>query len=277
MAFEVIEESRDLGQPYELYLFKYGSDSTAAYGYTDGSVSKTHLGVAFKPLPIKRGTIVANQGLDKTTLQVRMPRDAEVPALYTVQAPSYVVSLTIFQGHHNDPDNELKVVWTGRVQSVQRTGSLATVSCTPASASMKRVGLRYNYQHPCQHPLYGEQCGANKLAATVTANAVEIGEDFIRLPVDWFGALPEDKFVYGIAEWQTSDNIEYRSILEVTSGGVLRLTNKARGLVPGMPVKVSLGCNHQVTDCKNLHSNLQNYGGMPYIPLKNPINKNNHH
>jgi len=55
------------------------------------------------------------------------------------------------------------------------------------------------------------------------------------------------------------------------SGDTIHLTGPTPELPVGGPFEISLGCNHQVSDCEFLHLNILNYGGQPFIPLKSPI------
>lgn len=276
MTFSAKETSAILGEPFELYLFTFGSKSGSKIGFTNSTEEKTHVGVTFKPTKaIDRGRIVVKQSLDKSQLQVTVARDHPLVDLYKQQAPSYVVTLIIYQGHHNDPDDERPVIWTGRVLGVEWEDSEATLLCEPVSTSMRRVGLRYNYQLPCQHVLYGPLCGASLLAGTVTDNVAEIGTSTIRMPPGWYGAKNPAKFVYGYIAYDTADNTEYRTILEVENDETLHLAAPPTGLNVGDEVNVILGCNHHLDDCLFVHDRIESYGGMPLIPSKNPIHKNN--
>jgi hypothetical protein len=69
---------------------------------------------------------------------------------------------------------------------------------------------------------------------------------------------------------------ETRSILKLKGAdkAQLLLDSAAKGLVAGMSVSVILGCNKLAgltDDCIVLHDNIHNFGGMPWIPTKNPI------
>lgn len=277
MAFDDKESSVDLGEPFELFLFQFGSKTTAKQGFTNAGETITHVGVDFAPIPIDRNEIVVKQSLDKTSMFLSVARDNPIAVMFRQQAPSYIVSLIIYQGHHGDPDNERPVIWTGRVLSVETDGSEATLNCEPVSTSMRRVGVRYNYQVPCQHVLYGPLCGASLLDGTVTASVIEVGNTTVRLPAGWFGAKNPNKFVFGYIAYETADNVEYRTILDVENDETLHLAGVTNGLNDGDSIDVVLGCNHHMDDCLFIHNRIQNYGGMPVMPMKNPINKNNYY
>jgi hypothetical protein len=93
----------------------------------------------------------------------------------------------------------------------------------------------------------------------------------------WNGAFPAGGFREGIVEWTNDDGgTEKRKILSI-SGDTLSLGGLLRDLDAGDAVSIILGCNHQMSDCEGLFNNIQNHGGCPWIPLKNPIGYRNNY
>jgi hypothetical protein len=43
------------------------------------------------------------------------------------------------------------------------------------------------------------------------------------------------------------------------------------GIAVGQAVTLYPGCDHTTTTCDGKFSNLNNYGGFPHIPTKNPF------
>jgi len=275
MTFASYESSRDLGKPVDLYYFRYGSDPAAYYAYTDAdfplTVDHGDGPITYDAVPIKRGEISSTGTLDRTTLEVSTARDAELADLFRVYPPAQVVTLIIRQSHLDDPDEEFPVVWTGRiVASSRKKDSTVSYSCEPVSTSMRRPGLRRHYQYGCPHALYGIQCGANKAAATVTATVDSISGTEVTLDAGWT-AIDASKYLGGMIEYENAEGeIEIRSILRVT-GDTLTCSGILRDLAPAASISVILGCSRQLGDCADVHNNIVNYGGQPWIPLKNPI------
>jgi hypothetical protein len=281
MSFENYEESRGLGEPVDLYLFRYGSQANAFYAYTDAERVVTFGGIDYQPITIKRGNFTASGTLDKSTLAVNCPINTGIAELFRVYPPGQVVTLIIRQGHVNDPDAEYKVIWTGRVIQCEREGSEATLSCEPVATSMRRTGLRRNYQLSCPHVLYGAQCKASKLAATMTTQVINLTDSRVTLQDGWSGAINPNKYIGGMIEWNNAPGKEQRTILRVIDLKTLVLSGPTSGIVAGQNIDVILGCNHQMGvdpqpdgDCLPLHNNIQNFGGQAWIPTSNPINTN---
>lgn len=277
MSFDLYEKSYYHGEPVNLFLFEYGLGVTVRLGITDAEEPIEHDGVVFEPRPLQRAPINASGTLDKTTLEIRTDRESEVAELFRVHPPSNTVRLTILQGHMDDPDKEFLVIWTGRVLNVKWESSSATLTCEPIATSLRRPGLRRRYQIACPHVLYGPICRANKEAATTDTRLVEAVGMSRQVKVQQVLA---DNFLKahlgGTMEWVKDGQIEMRTIVQIVSdesGSVLTLTGVVRDLSDNHPVQLVMGCGHNLEDCANLHNNLPNYGGMPWIPTKNPFGK----
>lgn len=275
MSFASREESRFNGEPINLYLFRYGDQPSEALAYTDAEEAVIHLGVTFEPVPIDRTKLTASGTLDKSNVTVSTPQDSALAKLYLIYPPSSVTTVVMYQGHLDD---EYKVVWTGRVVGCARKGSRAEFTCEPVSTSLRRNGLRRRFQFGCPHVLYGDQCRASKSAATTTATLTAINGSRITFPIGWSSIAV--KYAGGLVEWTAdSGSREIRTVLNVENdGATLLLAGSIAGLRVGMTVNVVLGCNHKLGhgpqpdgDCGPLHNNAQNFGGMPYIPFKNPL------
>lgn len=281
MSFENYEESRDDGEPVDLYLFRYGTTANAYYAYTDAEQPITIEGVTYVPIPIERGKFTASGTLDKTALEVQCPINADISNLFRVYPPGQVVTLVIKQGHVNDADQDFKVIWTGRVIQCERKDSTATLACEPISTSLRRNGLRRNYQLSCPHVLYGAQCKASKIAATTTTEVLSLTGTRVTLQDGWSGAIDPSKYVGGMIEWNIAAGLDRRTILRVIDLKTLALSGPTSGITSGMMIDVILGCNHQMGagpqpdgDCLPLHDNIHNFGGQPWIPTANPLHKN---
>lgn len=271
MAFKPREESRYRGEPITIYLFRYGPSPQDYHAYTDAETNLIVGGIEYKAIPIDRGAVNASGTLDKSALEVQTAQDSELSERFKSYPPSNVVSMVVSQGHEDD--GEFLVVWTGRVINYTIEGNTAKFTGEPVSTSMRRVGLRRNYQLGCPHALYGPDCLASQAAAKNTQTVLEIADRWAKLPSGWFGAIPYVKYGGGLFVWVSAGGLtERRTILRFDLGGTrLLLSGDTSTLGPGMAVDVYLGCNHQMTDCGELHNNIQNFGGQPFIPLKNPI------
>lgn len=290
MTYPNFEGSAASGGPVMLFRFVYGSEAGEFLAYTSHTAELTvdHGGsvgsVDYQPIPISRSNIVSNGTLDKSAIRISLDVGTDLAELFRVYPPSSVVTLTIYEGHIDDPDEEFIVVWAGRIISASRNGSELQISGEPISTQMRRTGLRRHYQYGCPLVLYGEElglggCAASKAAATVASTVSAIDGTVITLAPGWEGAFAPEKFVRGQLEWTpTGETRRVRTILRV-DGDDITLSGIPSDLAVSDAVAVVLGCNHRAFaadggDCEGLHDVLPSYGGQPWIPLKNVINTN---
>lgn len=282
MTYAAREVSRALGSPLEIYLFRYGPEQTDFFAYTDNerAVQTVVDGVnndepiTFAPVPINRDEITTKGSLDRQSLEIRMDYDLELVALFSDYPPSDVVTISVFGGHRGD--TELKGLWFGRVLGFRAEGTEAIFNCEPVNSSLKRPGLRRHYQYGCPHVLYGPQCKASRSAATSDFTVVAVSRAVINLGASWADDATRITYHGGIAEWTTADgHTVRRTIINSANDGSITLGGRATGLTAGLTVSLSLGCNHQMDHCRTLHGNILNFGGQPWIPLKNPVGLTN--
>lgn len=283
MSYDDFESSRKRGQPVELFLIRYGSAPEAFYAFTNAEAPITLDTIVYHPEPVDREKFEVNGRLEDKELTLSVATDHPVAILLTGYPPSWVISITIRQGHVPDPSTpsswllgeNFPVAWVGRVLSRGGgKGSSVDLVCGPSGHSMNRPGLRRNYQWSCPHVLYGSRCKADKSAATTTETVLSSTGNRLTLDPGWGLAGAQAKYVGGLVEWAGPHATEYRMVLRVT-GDELVLSGPTN-LPADSEVSLVLGCGHDLTDCEELHDNIVNYGGQAWIPDNNPIHKNNH-
>lgn len=271
--FENFTLSRFFGRPIELYKFVYGDRSQDVHLFTDAEFPLTRNVVpaeTYLPVPISRETTSNAGTLDRSSLQINVTRDNPIADMFRVSPPNRVVTLTIFQGEAADPDAEFKALWSGRVLAAGWEGSEAKLACEPISTAMLRVGLRRNWQYMCPHVLYGPQCGKTKSPTVGSVYSVS-GKT-----VTITSALSNvSHYNGGMLQWLTPEGLSRaRTVVSATvSSGrtVFTLNGLASDMVVGQAVDCVKGCAHTVSACRDVHNNVLNFGGDPWIPLKNPV------
>ncbi|MFC3724409.1 phage BR0599 family protein [Neoaquamicrobium sediminum] len=270
MSFQPIEESQERGAPVELYEFIYGSTSGARYHYTNADQNISFGGATYKAIAIDRDTYSAAGKTDRHSVNIRLPVTADLAYLFTSYPPTQPVVVIIRQGHLTDNEADFIAVWTGRCLSAAKEGNEQVLTCESTIVSLKRPGLRRNYQFACPYVLYGEGCFANKAAATSNATVVEFSNGKLTLDTNWWGEDDPQDYAGGMIQWNTDKGLEARTILTVDEEGRMSLIGPLRDIVTGEVIQVIKGCNHRMDGCRK-HNNIQNFGGQPWIPLKNPV------
>lgn len=278
MTFLETEASRTLGSPITLVLFNYGPNGALSLGYTSEEQERTLNGVFYEPVPLVHDAIKARGVEGRSEFNIRLPNETDASLLFRFGPPPTPVSVTVFRGHRLDPDNQFQVVWTGRVLSAQPGANLDTVfNCEWAGSSLRRSGVHRNYQYSCPYVLYGPECRADQAAATVESQVAAFTDMSISPPPTWVEPSRYPDFENGFVSWDSDSGRQSRAIVEVTETGTLLLANRTSGITLGAAISIALGCNRLAgpsNDCVRLHDNIQNFGGQPWIPTDNPINRN---
>lgn len=275
--FATYEESRDTGKPVSLYEFSYkDGDDDATLRYTDADVEVVYSTKTYFPRPINRGPITQSGSLDKATLEITVPTISEIANRYVSGVPSSVVLVSIRQGHLSDSDHAFPVAWFGRVSVVIRDYDVTTLQCEPFHTSIRRVGLRRNYQSACPHAFTGPACGYPTVLARRAAYAETVSGRVVNLTATggWNGSLPIDAYPGGMIEYSWSLGTEFIPVVSSGEYGVT-LHRIAPGLVSGSMIFIYPGCDKSLTRCRDVFNNVANYGGQPWIPTKNPFGSTN--
>lgn len=284
MSFDNRESSRTLGAPISLYLIRYGDTAESYFAYTNAEQPVAYAietddgpqDIVFEPIAIRRSAVSVSGSLDKSSLTLRTPEDIGLTELFMGPTPSQEISLVIWDGHVGEETYIL--AWAGRILTHAGEGSESTFTCEPISTAQKRTGLTRNYQIHCPLVLYGPDCRASQAAATISRNPLAVNGPLVTLAPDWeTTSTRKRKYAGGMVTWVRDDGrTERRSIIRLQSDDVLILSSAAAGLTSAHALQISLGCNHDMADCQELHGNIQNYGGQPFIPSDNPFGiKNN--
>lgn len=274
MTYSLIDRTRTKGSPVVLLLFRYGTGGSQVLSYTNSESTLDHDGIAYRPIPLDLDSIKSKGVAGKTEFSIKVPNDSEISQLFRYFPPPDPVTVTVFHGHRSDPDAQFIVVWTGRVLSAQPGAGLeTTLTCEWAGIKLRRPGLFYNWQYTCPHDLYGPRCKADKPAATFVTAAVSVNTYAVEVQDGWNGVRDPERFVNGSASWATEQGTEYRSIIDISDDNTLILANVARGLVPGASITLTLGCDRSFQVCTDVHNNINNFGGCPWIPTENPIGR----
>ena len=276
MSFNEKESSKYQGKPVHLYSF-VGSDGEdggiGPFMFSNNEVSVFRGENEFEPWAITHGDVVSSGTLDKSDLEVKLARGTVLDDLFIAYPPSQIINLSIFRGH-SDSDSNLSnfpLEWSGRILGVEYNDNQLILNCEPVSTSMRRPGLRRHYQISCPHVLYGDECRANKEAATSTRTVASVSGQNVTLSSPLPGVA--QNYSVGIVEWQNSSGgKEFRTVLSCTEDMLtINIRGFLRSVGPGTELKISFGCNRFTSDCRDLHDNILNYGGQPWIPFDNPF------
>lgn len=259
MSYVAREQSAHDGHPLELYRFALGGEQ---WLYTSAAQEVAYGADLYQPAFIKRGGFTRGGDTRKSTIEIDVAASNPIALLFRTGWLAATMIVTIFRHHHGDSD--FSVLWKGRITGCRWSGSVATLTSDSVFTLFRRAGLRRVYQIGCPHALYGQGCGLNAEAWRVRlVCAAVVGN---QLTVTGAGSYPAGYFVGGMLR----AGVEYR-LVTAHSGNSITLVDAVPSAMAGGVVDMWPGCGRDMATCNNRFGNLDNYGGLPFLPTKNPF------
>jgi hypothetical protein len=270
-------------------------DNTA--GMEIGSTNPTITGnITFKSMGIHRTDSANTSELNRSYVNITVPRDFGVASLYSFYPPSSITAVTVFRYHRDisvditTGDNlNLFTEFLGRVVNASGVGVSTELRCEPITTSIRRMGLSQMFQRQCPHTLYNQCEGSCRVDKASFANIKTLNatDGLVGLTLKFNTSLietlkPLGYYNGGMVHWKTGHYNYWRWILDQPSSDTININFPVPSLDAdnvnplywqGGDKQVTLypGCAHTMTDCRVKFNNLVNYGGDPYIPLMNPF------
>lgn len=250
----------------EIYTITYDFNR---WWYTSGDEDVPAVGFTYRAVPISRSEVEINSDESTGSFSATFPLDSEFLELFRVSPPSGLVTLLCERFDPNNPSDR-EIIFKGRIVNVTRNETQAELACESSSQAINRMGLRRRYQYGCPHMLYGGECRVDREqfvtigpGSNITASSV----DMIAV-----AGKPDNYFAGGYIEYTHSSlGTTERIAVSASSGPTLSLFSFPIGLVSGDEVRAYAGCNRTIATCNEKFNNSENYGGMPFIPSKNPF------
>lgn len=263
MTFSQRESSEYDGQPIEIYKFQR---DTRIWRYTSADEDKLVAGQTFSAIPINRGNIEQTLEMARSNLTIKISKDAPFCFQFRGSPPTSLITFTLQRYHEGLAD--YITTWIGRVVNVRFTEREAELRCEPVYTSLKRPVLRMRYQTTCPHVLYGDACRVNRVSFAVNATLGTNGGNVI-YSTD-FSAFADGYFTGGYIDWDNGFDVQRRFILSHTFDHI-EINLPFAGIMGGDLMVAYPGCDHLLTTCNSKFSNVDNYGGQPFYPGKNPF------
>ncbi len=259
MSYQTQETSVAAGSPVELYRFVLGQQ---VWTYTSAREAITYQSETYAPAVLARTGVEQSPEFARNGIDIEAQRDLAVATLFAAGRPNGTVSLTLFRTHAGD--TEFITWWKGRIASVVFAGSQAKIRCESIFTGLKRPGLRAHYQTGCRHALYDPGCTANnqnfKLAGTVSAiSGLTVNASI---------------FTSRASGWLTGGYLRSAGISRMIVGhtnDAVTLAATLPGLAVGSSFEAFAGCDRTFSTCNQKFANSANFGGFPWIPIKNPF------
>lgn len=249
-------------QEVELYAF---TSNSAQFRLTPHEFDVELDGDRYLSLPMQRNELALGAEAAKSALELKLPPDcALVRHLLAASLTGDTTSVALRIGRKSDWGGDWWISgtrWLGRVLGVEIADDVARIRCESAQVSLKRIGLRRLYSRQCSHVLYSAACGATPISASGFVSNV------YGRTVELDGGSPVSGALAG--GWlQTPDGM--RHMIVGDNGSSVELLYPV-AIEAGAEVLLTMGCDHSTATCQARFANLDNYGGFPAIPSKNPF------
>lgn len=247
----------------ELYAFEGASGS---FYLTPHEFDVEIDGERYERCPIERSALALGAEAAKSALELKLPPDhALVRHLLQAAITGEATAVRLAVARRDAWGDAWWLSgtrWMGRVLGVEVADDAARIRCESAQVSLKRIGLRRLYSRACSHVLYSAACGATPISASAEVISSEGRQvELANLPPEVAGMLA--------GGWLEADTGARHMIVSEWTEGVELLYPVA--IEVGTWVQLTAGCDHSTSTCQSRFDNLDNYGGFPFIPTKNPF------
>lgn len=264
--FADFEGTTEGGRPVELYEFRAAA---TVWRFTSSEDDYVYNTVTWNAITIRRGKIASTLDSDQDKLEVEMDATQELPRRFLQTVPGQIVNLTIYRLHREDPDQEAITIYRGAVHAASfvKQGHAVNLQVLPATQAFSRAVPRFTFSSLCSHMLYDARCKISEHDPDFEKflPCTAINGDIITLTgAGGFGA---DFFVQGFVHFQG----DFRMVTAQSGDDLTLLVPFATSPV-GFTIRTLAGCKLRlIADCTDKFNNQINFGGFPYVPLRNPF------
>lgn len=239
----------------ELYQFV---TNAGTYRYTSRSEDVTAGGQVYTAVAIGRGSTSASDDLNRAAVTVRTANDL----IYVTDAltSGYYGTLTIYAW---DGDAEAyEMTWNGPVVSISLQGAESQITSEHILSYLRRDGLFARFQVLCRHALYGTACGLDAASFNIPGTVTVINGAAVT--ATGLDAVADSWLVAGRLVGPSGES---RMIAAHTGETVTLLTPMA-SLIVGDTVTAYYGCDRTLATCRDVFTNIDNFGGFPWLPRR---------
>ncbi len=272
MTYTAFETSLESGDPVELYKFEVGGvDFLRTSSQEDFVVNipdpleGTYVATALSRSAVNQAAGRSQNGALDVTILASDP----IVTRYIVTPPGQRALLTIIRIHRSDPDEETIIYWQGEIRSIQfkEEGREAKLLVDQFTSAHRRQIPRFTFSATCNHTHYDARCKVDKDDPAFRKDLAVTSESGNVYTVSTAGSFGANFFVAGYMEF----NGDFRSIA-AQAGDLITVNLPFSESLVGQVAFLRAGCKLRIAeDCDAKFSNAINFGGFPYIPVKNPF------
>jgi len=258
MSWEDTEKSIEDNSPIELYKFSRPNVGKI-YLYTSSPDPITLEGLTYEPVALEREAVKVTEDVNKASLDIKLPYTVELVLDYVGEVIVDAITVTVYRENVGG----FIQYWAGSLDSISVSEPFAEASCVTVAKAMEDSMLHLLHSVQCPYQLFhGATCRVDENLFTVAGTVSASTGTTIQSVA--FATKPDGWFLGG----QITINARRRMIMGHTGDVITISPYLLTGA--GDTFQASAGCAHTTTDCTTKFGNLLNYGGEPYIPVKDP-------
>lgn len=225
--------------------------------------------VEFKPSTISRSAINLKTALEKQTVTVSVSSKEDVSKHFLGAPLESAVYIRIY-----DFDGvSSSFSWRGRLTGVKDAGGSCQMIFEASTTQMQQNGLFRKSSRMCPYVVYD----VNTCKASIEQNSALIriidtdGQKVIFEKVSGILNITDNALSGGFVELMTPSKT--KRFIESNDSDEIILFSPLNELIDmiGQEIRVLRGCDKSPVTCRDDFSNLDNFGGLPFIPTKNPF------
>lgn len=271
MSYSLLDLGRFGGRPYRLYTFTTGATvlrlTDRDRGVTwDGDTYTARRGLRHGPVP-------GGASAQRDRLELWLPRsDALAQSLLDPTRAPEVTTVEIRRSHEGLADDQMRLIYTGRIDMVAPERTTLKVTCSSQAADAGRLLLVPITARSCRHVHYGPGCRLVRGDFEVSATATAITG--LVVTVTEAALQPDGRYLGGTLRFGTA-----LGWIENHVGTALTLSAQVAGLAAEIAanstasVAIAPGCLRSANVCDEVFDNLPNFGGFPYTPAQQPYGR----
>lgn len=263
MTFPADEKSVTQSRPIELYEFTAPNNT---YRYTSWYKDYSFGGDTYTAVPLSRTDVAGTSQNDPPAVDITCDDELQIVVDFLrTQERSLTLKITRVQ----QVSGASLVWWEGEVSAitVQHGGRAKIRSESDFGNKLDSAIPGVSFQPLCNHRLYDARCTVLESART-TSTTIDSITDSVTIVVNAVGANTHKN-----GELIHTPSGERRLIVD-QSGTTLTIASPfpdSASVSATDAVDVLEGCDHTVQTCRDQFSNVENFGGHPYIPSINPV------
>jgi uncharacterized phage protein (TIGR02218 family) len=261
------QEKEEYGQrrPAEIYHI-WRHNGTTHWYYTSIDSPITFETNIYVPATLERDAVAYNSNLEVSSLNVRAAVITSPATQYLSLNPVETLWIDVRKLFLDQDPYEAVVVFIGQIKAIAFKGGEAQAECVGFEYYLKQQLPIFRYQPQCNNFLFDTKCGLSEVTYEVDATIDSIDSTSTVLTSSAFGGFDDGYFTLGFIKFGDY----YRPITEHV-GNDVTIRYRLSELSASDSVKAYPGCNLDAVTCRDKFSNVDNFFGHPYIPIKNPV------